>query len=125
MKIIKYLGYCILFFIMNSCTFYSLKGTIPAHINSIYIQPIINQSSDEDINDFRDSKFGEEYVSMFSLYWSEIAKLFSDIPYLTIEDKYTINISLLNYILEWDSEIISLYTVLTIEDKYIIYISYL
>ena len=63
MRLIKYLGYCVLFFIMNSCTFYSLKGTIPAHINSIYIQPIVNQSSDQDINDLIDDKLNDLLIS--------------------------------------------------------------
>ena len=48
---------------MNSCTFYSLKGTIPAHINSIYIQPIVNQSSDQDINDLIDDKLNDLLIS--------------------------------------------------------------
>ena len=29
-----------------SCMYYSFKGSIPAHINSIYLMPIINQSSE-------------------------------------------------------------------------------
>ena len=49
MRLIKFLGYFILLFFMNSCTFYSLKGTIPSHINNVYIQPIINKSSDQRI----------------------------------------------------------------------------
>ena len=63
MKLIKYLGYCILFFIMNSCTFYSLKGTIPVHIKNIYIQPIINQSADQDISDLIDDKLNDLLIS--------------------------------------------------------------
>ena len=63
MKLIKYLGYFILLFVMNSCSFYSLKGTIPSHINNVYIQPIINQSSDQDISDLIDSKLNDLLIS--------------------------------------------------------------
>ena len=43
MKLIKYFILTIIILIMNSCTFYSLKGTIPVHIKNIYISPIINK----------------------------------------------------------------------------------
>ena len=34
-----------------SCSFYSLKGSLPAHIKTISISPIINDSSEFGIND--------------------------------------------------------------------------
>ena len=67
MKLIKYLGYFTLLFIINSCSFYSLKGTIPAHINSVYIQPIINQSSDQDISDLIDDKLNNLLIRLYFL----------------------------------------------------------
>ena len=91
MKLIKYLGYFILLFIINSCSFYSLKGTIPSHINNIYIQPIINQSSDQDISDLIDDKLNDLLISQNILeivdYDSADSKIeitilnISDIPY--------------------------------------------
>ena len=52
MKLIKYLGYFTLLFVINSCSFYSLKGTIPSHIKNVYIQPILNKSRRETHNPF-------------------------------------------------------------------------
>ena len=63
MKSIKYLGYFILLFITNSCSFYSFKGTIPIHINNVYIQPIVNQSSDQDISDLIDDGLSNLLIS--------------------------------------------------------------
>ena len=91
MILIKYLGYFFLLLIINSCSFYSLKGTIPAHINNIYIQPIINQSSDQDISDLIDDKLNDLLISQNILeivdYDSADSKIeivilqVSDIPY--------------------------------------------
>ena len=75
MILIKYLGYFFLLLIINSCSFYSLKGTIPAHINNIYIQPIINQSSDQDISDLIDDKLNDLPIDKEKLlYFSKIIK---------------------------------------------------
>ena len=91
MILIKYLGYFVLLLIINSCSFYSLKGTIPTHINNIYIQPIINQSSDQDISDLIDDKLNNLLISQNILeivdYDSADSKIeiiildVSDIPY--------------------------------------------
>ena len=91
MILIKYLGYFFLLLIINSCSFYSLKGTIPVHINNIYIQPIINQSSDQDISDLIDDKLNDLLISQNILeivdYDSADSKIeiiildVSDIPY--------------------------------------------
>ena len=48
---------------MNSCAFYSTKGTIPSHINSIYIQPILNKSSDQEITDILDQSLNNILIS--------------------------------------------------------------
>ena len=52
-----------LFLIMNSCAFYSLKGTIPVHIKNIYITPIINKSVDQEIVDLLDEKLNELLIN--------------------------------------------------------------
>ena len=63
MKLIKYLTYFVLLLIISSCSFYSLKGTIPSHISNVYIQPIINQSSDQDISDLIDDELNNLLIS--------------------------------------------------------------
>ena len=91
MILIKYLGYFFLLLIINSCSFYSLKGTIPSHIKNIYIQPILNKSSDQDISDLIDDKLNDLLISQNILeivdYDSADSKIeiiilnVSDIPY--------------------------------------------
>ena len=52
-----------LFLIINSCAFYSVKGTIPAHIKNIYITPIINKSIDQEIVDLLDEKLNQLLIN--------------------------------------------------------------
>ena len=47
-KIINTILFILLF---SSCSFYSLKGSLPSHIKTISISPIINDSSEFGIND--------------------------------------------------------------------------
>ena len=54
MKLLKHFIFAIIVMIMNSCAFYSLKGTMPIHIKNIYISPIINKSMDQEVVDLLD-----------------------------------------------------------------------
>ena len=47
---------CLVFFVSN-CSFYSFKGSIPAHINSVVISPIINTTSEYTVSTLLDEKF--------------------------------------------------------------------
>ncbi|OUW11165.1 MAG: hypothetical protein CBD26_03170 [Candidatus Pelagibacter sp. TMED166] len=59
MKLVKYITLTIIVLIINSCTFYSLKGTIPVHIKNIYISPIINKSMDQEVADLLDDTLNQ------------------------------------------------------------------
>jgi hypothetical protein len=59
MRLIKQFILLIFFLLMSSCSFYSLKGTIPAHIKNICISPIINKSMDQEVVDFLDDKLNQ------------------------------------------------------------------
>ena len=59
MKLLKHFILAIIVMIMNSCTFYSLKGTMPIHIKNIYISPIINKSMDQEVVDLLDDKLNQ------------------------------------------------------------------
>jgi len=63
MKSIKTLFTLILLIVMISCSFYSLKGTIPSHINNIYIKPIINKSADQEIVNYLNEKVNDLLIS--------------------------------------------------------------
>lgn len=43
---VKILQYCVIVLFLFSCSYYSFKGSLPAHINNINISPIINNSTD-------------------------------------------------------------------------------
>ena len=45
----NYILYIVTVFFMISCGYYSYKGSIPAHIKSIYISPVNNKSVEENI----------------------------------------------------------------------------
>ncbi len=59
MKLLKHFIFTIIVMIMNSCAFYSLKGTMPIHIKNIYISPIINKSMDQEVVDLLDDKLNQ------------------------------------------------------------------
>ena len=59
MKLVNYFTLSLIILIINSCAFYSLKGTIPVHIENIYIAPIINKSTDQEVVDFLDDKLNQ------------------------------------------------------------------
>ena len=59
-KMIKIISSILLF---CSCSFYSLKGSLPAHIKTISISPIINDSSEFGINDQISEIVIERFVS--------------------------------------------------------------
>ena len=59
MRLIKKFILLIFFLLMSSCSFYSLKGTIPSHIKNICISPIINKSMDQEVVDFLDDKLNQ------------------------------------------------------------------
>jgi len=60
MKSIKrLLYYFALFILMQSCAFYSMKGTIPVHIKNVYIQPIKNNSIDQEIVNLLDIRLNQ------------------------------------------------------------------
>ena len=59
MKLLKHFIFAIIVMIMNSCAFYSLKGTMKIHIKNIYISPIINKSMDQEVVDLLDDKLNQ------------------------------------------------------------------
>ena len=95
MKSINKLFYVIsLLMILSSCTFYSLKGTIPVHIKNIYIQPIKNNSIDQEIVDLLDIQLNQLLINQNILEIVEYDEAHSkfEITILEVSDlPYTIN----------------------------------
>ena len=95
MKSINKLFYVIsLLMILTSCVFYSLKGTIPVHIKNIYIQPIKNNSIDQEIVDLLDIQLNQLLINQNILEIVEYDEADSkiEITILEVSDlPYTIN----------------------------------
>ena len=49
--------YFIVTLLMGSCSFYSFKGSIPAHIKNVVISPIINNTSEYTVSTILEEKF--------------------------------------------------------------------
>ena len=72
----KYITYIIICLVTSNCSYYSFKGTIPSHINSISILPIINQTSESNLsndlsNSFNELLIKENILDIVDLYGSD------------------------------------------------------
>ena len=72
----KYITYIIICLVTSNCSYYSFKGTIPSHINSISILPIINQTSEANLsndlsNSFNELLIKENIFDIVDLYGSD------------------------------------------------------
>ena len=47
--------------LLSGCSFYSIKGSIPTHLSTVVINPIINESSEYTIG----QKFEEQFIQSF------------------------------------------------------------
>ena len=69
MKLIKKLTYFgILLLLMQSCAFYSTKGTIPIHIKDVYINPIKNNSIDQEVVNLLDIQLNQLLMRMTDVF---------------------------------------------------------
>ena len=63
MKLISHYLLIISLALFYSCSFYSLKGTVPAHIKNMYISPIMNKSVDQEVVDLLDDQLNELLIN--------------------------------------------------------------
>ena len=102
----KIIIYVVVSFLINNCSYYSFKGSTPAHIKSISISPIINHSTEgtfsSDIaNSFNELLIKENIFEILDLYESD-SKL--DIIVNSVTDKpniYTSDGSSYEKVEEW------------------------
>ncbi len=95
MKLIKKLTYFgILLLLMQSCSFYSTKGTIPIHIKDVYIKPIQNNSIDQEVVNLLDIQLNQLLLNQNILKIVEYDEADSKIEITILEvldSPYTIN----------------------------------
>ena len=96
MKLNK-LFFIIVFLVMNSCSYYSLTGSIPLHLKNVVIQPTINNTSEYDVGKKFERIFTDLLVDKNLLQISEynvadcqlqfIVKKIFDEPYVIDESR--------------------------------------
>ena len=52
-----------LFILIPGCSFYSFKGSIPAHINSVYISPIKNNTPESAVSDLIKTELQSSFIN--------------------------------------------------------------
>ena len=93
---IKYCIFITCLILFQSCGFYSFKGSIPAHIDSLYISPILNNSKEYLVLDVFNDEIYDTFLKENVLKLEDIndAKSRLDIVILSVTDKpfsYSIN----------------------------------
>ena len=86
----------LLFIFVQGCWFYSIKGSLPAHINSIAIAPIINESAEFSAAVILNEVLNESMMNenVLDIVLSEEADSRLEIVIKSISDKpYTISLS--------------------------------
>ena len=49
--------------IFCSCSFYSLTGSIPAHLNNVVLQPTINNTTEYNVGKIFENKFSQLLIN--------------------------------------------------------------
>ena len=94
-EMIRIIGFCLTLFFL-SCGFYSMKGTIPAHIHNISISPIKNESSEFSISDMLSELINEQMIeeNLLKLVGFEFAHSQLDITIVSVKDlPYTFSLN--------------------------------
>ena len=78
-----------LIWIVSGCGYYSVKGSIPDHIKSIFIHPVENLSSGNDIVEFLNKEIDEQFleVNMLEIESYENSDSHLYIKILSLSDK--------------------------------------
>tara|TARA_B100000902_G_C26874634_1_gene699471 strand:+ start:72 stop:659 length:588 start_codon:yes stop_codon:yes gene_type:complete len=85
-KNILYILYVLVF---SSCSFYSFKGSLPAHIDNIYISPIINNSKEYIVLDVFNTEIYDIFLSENLLKLSSVgdAKSRLEVKIISVTDR--------------------------------------
>ena len=94
-EMIKAIGICLTIF-FSSCGFYSMKGTIPTHIQNISISPIKNESFEFSISDMISESLNEQMIeeNLLKLVGFENAHSQLDVTIVSVRDlPYTFSLN--------------------------------
>ena len=87
---IKNIFFLIGFFFLSSCSYYSFKGSLPAHIDNISVSPISNQSTEYIVTDILNEEIYNILLreNILNLVEIDNAKSKLDITIKSVTDKY-------------------------------------
>ena len=89
------LNIIVLVLLLNSCSFYSFKGSLPPHINNVTILPIINNSKEYIVLDVLNAEIYDIFLSENVLKLVDVseAKSSLEISVISVTDKpYTFSL---------------------------------
>jgi len=99
----------LLYLFLSGCSFYSIKGSIPTHLNTVVINPIINESSEYTIGQKFENQFIQSFIDENLLRISDFENADSKLEFKIIDlsDKpYTLNETNYNTVVEqWEISI--------------------
>ena len=96
----------LIYLFLSGCSFYSIKGSIPNHLNTVVIDPIINDSSEYTIGQKFENQFIQSLINENLLRISDFENADSKLEFkiTDLSDKpYTLNETNFNTIVEqWE-----------------------
>ena len=99
----------LLYLFLSGCSFYSIKGSIPTHLNTVVINPIINESSEYTIGQKFENQFIQSFINENLLRISDFENADSKLEFKIIDlsDKpFTLNETNYNTVVEqWEISI--------------------
>ena len=86
----------IIIFLVQGCFFYSMRGSLPAHINSISLAPVVNESSEFAVAEILNDELNELMVNenVLDIVMPEQADSRLEVVIFSVTDKpYTVSLS--------------------------------
>ena len=86
----------LIIFLVQGCFFYSMRGSLPAHINSISLAPVVNESSEFAVGEILNDELNELMVSenVLDIVMPEQADSHLEVVIFSVTDKpYTVSLS--------------------------------
>ena len=86
----------IIIFLIQGCFFYSMRGSLPAHINSISLAPVVNESSEFAVAEILNDELNELMVNenVLDIVMPEQADSRLEVVIISVSDKpYTVSLS--------------------------------
>ena len=86
----------IIIFLVQGCFFYSMRGSLPAHINSISLAPVINESAEFAVGEILNDELNELMVNanVLDIVMPEQADSRLEVVIFSVTDKpYTVSLS--------------------------------